>query len=462
MNNFVKSITAVMMLATAFTFSACKKNFDNPPGAADPAIVANTSIKALKELHTAAGAYDIITSDLIISGVVVADDKSGNLYKQLYIQDSTGGLQILLDANSLYGTYPVGRKVFIKCKDLCISDYNNTMELGVKAIVGGVPSIEGIPGNLISKYVIGGSLNNPVVPKSVTIADLSAPAVPSNKPWLQPYVGMLVKLDEFAFVDRNTTYSDTSAYKSTENRFIKNCASQQIIIRNSAYANFAGIPLPLGRGSVTAIFTLFGATQQLLIRDTSDVNFNNSFLCPGILFLEDFETVGANGATLSLTNWKNIQEVGTNPASLYQNAVFGTSTVTKCAKVSAFSSGGAATTWLISSPISLAGTTAPKLSFTTSAGFISALSPQFRVYISTTYPGSGTPSTFFTAQLPATIATPPASGFSSFISSGILNLSAYAGQTIYIGFRYDGNDPVGTTSDATATYEVDDVKVTAN
>lgn len=448
------------MVLTAVTFSACKKNFDNPPAAADPAIVANTSIKDLKALHTGAGAYDIITSDLIISGIVVADDKSGNLYKQIYIQDSTGGLQVLLDANSLYGTYPVGRKIFIRCKDLCISDYNNTMELGVKALVGGLPSIEGIPGNLISKYVVGGSLNNPVVPITVTLADLVIPPSASQRPWLQPFLGMLIKLDEFAFVDRNTTYSDTSAYKDTENRLIKNCPGQTITVRNSAYANFAGIKLPTGRGSITAIFTAFGTTQQLLLRDTTDVKFYNSYLCPGVIFLEDFETVGTNGATLSLTNWKNIQEVGTNPASLYQNAVFGTPPV-KCAKVSAFSSGGPATTWLISPAISLAGTTTPKLSFTSAAGFISALTPQFRVYISTTYPGSGTPSTFFTTQLPATVPVPPSSGFSNFISSGLINLSAYAGQTIYVAFRYDGNDAAVPASDATATYEIDDVKVTA-
>lgn len=137
-------------------------------------------------MHTSSGAYDVITSDLIISGIVVADDKSGNLYKQLFIEDATGGLQILLDANSLYGTYPVGRRIFIKCKDLCLSDYNNTMELGVKALVGGVPSLEGIPANLISKYVVGGSINNPVVPVVVTYAELNAVYPPSNQPWQHP------------------------------------------------------------------------------------------------------------------------------------------------------------------------------------------------------------------------------------------------------------------------------------
>ena len=449
MNKILKLVTAVLLVASIGTFSACKKSFDNPPGASDPNIVANTSIQALKALHTVAGAYDIITSDLVISGVVVADDKSGNFYKQLYIQDSTGGLQILLDANSLYGSYPVGRRIYIYCKGLCISDYNGTMELGIKANVGGLPSVEGIPANMISKYVVGGSINNPVVPKVVTLAQLG-----TNMQ--DQYLGTLIQLDGYEFGDTTVTYSDTSAYKSTMNLDIKNCSGSTVIIRTSAYANFAANRVARGNGSVVAIYTTYGTTKQLILRDLNDVKFNGN-RCS--LFEEDFNSIGANGLTLALSGWKNVQEVGTNANSLYQNAVFG-SGPTKCAKVSAFSTGGTATTWLITPAINLAGLTTPKLGFFTSAGFISAINPQFRVYVSTTYPGSGTPSTYFTTQLPAAIATPPASGFSSFLYSGALSLSAYAGQTIYIGFRYDGNDPSGTASDATATYEVDNVSVT--
>ncbi|MFM6925831.1 MAG: DUF5689 domain-containing protein, partial [Ferruginibacter sp.] len=233
MNKIVKLLMAVIIIAASGTLSSCKKTFDNPPGPADPAIVANTSIAALKALHTTSGAYNVITSDLIISGVVVADDKSGNFYKQLYIEDATGGLQILLDATGLYGSYPVGRKVFIKCNGLCISDYNGTMELGIKATVAGAPSLEGIPGNLISQYVIGGSLNNPVTPHVVTLSQLTTGMQ-------DRYLGTLIQLDGFAFANLNATYSDTSAYKSTVNLDIKNCSNQTVIVRTSAYADFAG------------------------------------------------------------------------------------------------------------------------------------------------------------------------------------------------------------------------------
>ena len=438
------------MVATTYTFSACKKSFDNPPGASDPAIVANTTIKALKAMHTSSGAYDVITSDIIISGNVVADDKSGNLYKQLYVQDATGGLQVTLDANSLYGTYPVGRRVFIKCKDLCISDYNKTMQLGVKALVAGLPSIEGIPSNLISKYVIGGSLNNPVVPIVVTLAQLGGT---SSTNMQDQYIGSLIQLDNFAFNNLNATYSDTSAFKATVNLDLKNCSGDAIIIRTSAYANFAGQRVAQGRGKLTAIYTVFNNTRQFIIRDVSDVNFTNPYACPlppGTLFFQDFESIGANNGTLALTGWKNIGEVGNVS---YQNAVFGS---VKCAKISAFNTGASTvTSWFITPTINLTGATAPKLTFLEAAGF--ATGPTvLEVLLSTNYNGSNTPSTSTWTQVWTKTATTPTTGFGTLTSIGNINLSAFIGQTVYIAFKYSGGDPTKTT-----TYEFDDVKVLA-
>lgn len=447
MNKIFKFMSAVMLVLAAVSFSACKKTFDNPPGAADPAIVANTSIAALKATHTTSGAYNEITTDVIISGVVVADDKSGNLYKQLYIEDATGGLQILLDANSLYGTYPVGRKVFIKCKGLTISDYNGTMELGVKATVAGSPSLEGIPGNLISQYVVGGSLNNPVTPHVVTLSQLTTGMQ-------DRYLGTLIQLDGFAFTNLNTTYSDTSAYKSTVNLDIKNCANQTIIVRTSAYSNFAAQKVAQGRGSIYAIYTTFGSTKQLIIRDTNDVKFNDAYACPlppGTVFFQDFESIGANNGVLNLAGWKNIGETG---GISYQNAVFGS---VKCAKVSAFGTGASTvSSWFISPAINLTGTTAPKLTFLQAAGFALGATT-LQVMVSTNYNGSNTPSTSTWTSIYSNTATTPTSGFGTLTSVGNLNLTPWIGQTVYIAFKYDGGDPGKTT-----TYEFDDVKVTAN
>ena len=475
MNKIVKFLTAVIMIAAVGNLSSCKKTFDNPPGPSDPNIVANTSLKDLKNIHQTSGAYDVITTDIIISGVVVADDKSGNFYKQLYIQDSTGGLQILLDANSLYGTYPVGRRIFIRCNGLCISDYNGTMELGVKAIVSGSPSLQGIPANLVNRYVIGGSINNPVVPKLVTYADLN---VSGPKPWLNPLVGTLIQLDNFAFNSLNSTYSDTSVYKSTTNLDIKNCTGNTIIVRTSAYADFAAQKVAQGRGSILSIFTIYGTstiTKQLIIRDTSDVLFYADHACtlpPGTLLFEDFESQTANTTfpyvPITVTGWGNLPEVGgrTWDAKIFSN--------NKYAYFSAFGSSlPSVKTWLVTKGVNLNATTVETLTFQTKQDFILTVAPggtnvesALKILVSTDYPGTGNPWTVgtwtdITSQ--ATLSPGSLTGNfpTSYTNSGNINLSSYTG-TIYVAFRYEGADNTGTATDKTSAWEVDNVKIIGN
>jgi hypothetical protein len=245
MNKIKQLIHVITLIVAVGAFSACEKTFDAPPEAGEVNIEANTSIQRLKTYHTVPGVYDLINEDVIISGIVVANDQSGNIYKQLFIQDSTGAMQILVDAYSLYASYPVGRRIFVKCKGLTLTDSYSNMVLGYKAIIDGLPSIEGIPGAMVSNHLIGGTLNNPVEPITVTLADLGTTL--DNK-----YINAFVKLEgyEFSSADTAKTYGDTSSYKSTVNRNInKGCGSNvNIVVRNSGYASFAGVKIPKGNG----------------------------------------------------------------------------------------------------------------------------------------------------------------------------------------------------------------------
>lgn len=480
MNKFLKfSLVAMLFAGFAMVLNSCKKDFDAPPGATDPAIVANTTIAGLKALHTTAGAYDIITTDLIIEGVVVANDKSGNLYKQLFIEDATGGLQVSLDATSLFGTYPVGRKVFIKCKGLCISDYNNTPQLGVKATVAGLPSFEGIPGSLISKYIVGGSINNPVTPHVLTFAELNAagtvPNIPSGQPWQNRYLNTLIKLENYAFLatDLNKTYSDTSVYKTTQNRDIKDCDNNGVTVRTSAYANFAGNRLAQGRGSILSVYTIFNTTKQLLLRDSTDVQFTSPYACalpPGTLLFENFETQVANTSApynvISIPGWTHFIQSGTTS---YFARIF---SANKYAYASCFGTDNtSAVTWLISSGVNLNNTTNEVLSFKTIQGFIltnttgtgTPVQAALKVLLSANYSGSGDPTSATWTDITSQVALSPGSTTSSFptsfTNSGDVSLNTYSG-TIYVAFRYEGADPAGTANDKTSAWEVDDVKIT--
>jgi hypothetical protein len=473
--NFGFILTSMLLLS----ISACKKTFDAPPAPGDVNIVANTSIEALKTYHTIPGVYDLITEDVIISGIVTANDKSGNFYKQLFIQDTTGAIQILVDANSIYTSYPIGRRVFIKCKGLTLTDSYSNMVLGYKAIVDNLPSIEGIPGATVNNYIVGGSLNNPIEPLTVTIADLGVSL--NNK-----YINALVKLEDYEFItaDTSKTYSDTSSYKSTANRLVsKGCGnSLTLTVRTSGYANFAGTHVPTGNGSLTAIYTIYRSsptssttTKQMIIRDPSDVQFTNG-RCgappPGtvVLLNEDFETQTANTAfpyvPITIAGWTNLPEAFTRTfdARIFSN--------NKYAYLSGFGTNAAAvTTWLVTKGLNLNATTQETLSFETKQDFYLTTAPggtpvpsALKVLISSNFTGTGNPwaagvnwtdiTSLTTLSPGSTTSNYP----SAYTPSGAIDLSSYTG-TVYIAFRYEGSDPAGTATDKTSAWEIDNIKV---
>lgn len=470
MNKLSKLFSAFILVALV-TLGACKKTYDAPPGPSDPNIEPNLTIAQLKSFHTSQGGYDLIDQDIIISGIVVANDKSGNFYKQLFIQDTTGAIQLLVEATNIYTSFPVGRRAYVKVKGLTLSDYNGTMQLGVKSVQNGVPSLEGIPSGVLSNYLIGGSLDNPVTPIPVTVSDLGTNM--QNK-----YINALVKLTNFEFTDadKDKTYSDTSVYKRTTNLNIKNCSGSSLIVRTSAYANFAGVNVPNGNGDITFIYTTFGTTRQLVIRDTTDVEFNglrcdgstgSGGLPEGTVLFENFEsqTVPQTGINpITITGWQNLSEVGSRT---WNAKTYGG---TKYAESSAFGSNQASViNWLVTPAVNLTGTT-KTLSFDTKQGYTGApgatVYSDFKVLISTNYTGTGNPWaagvtwTDLTSQ--ATLSPGAATTYpTDWTSSGLIDLNSYSGN-VYVAFKYIGADPTGTANDKTSTWQLDNIKITAN
>ena len=451
----IKSIIRFSSFAILFAIivSSCKKNYEAPPVLTDPNIPVNTTIKALKAMHTVSGAFDVINTDITISGVVIANDKSGNLYKELYIQDATGGLSIQLASNGLYANYPVGKRIYIKCKGLCLSDYNNMIQLGVKALINGTFTLEGIPAPIIPNYVISGSLNNPVTPKVVTINDLNNP--PGVTTMQHPLLGDLIQLNDMEFIagDTKRPYADTSYYKKSGDRYIKNCSSPTTLnVRTSGYSDFAGKIPQAGNGNIVAIYTVYNTTKQLIIRDTTDVKFNNP-RC--FLFEEDFQAYSTTGTTaMSLPGWQNIQESGDVPYTLasFSGNIF--------PKVSAFTSAVMATTpiksWLITPPIAIPTGLSPKYTFTCSRRYPAGT---FKAMVSTNYTGGNNPQAS-TWTILTTLSNAPSGAFTPFDTFGPFDFTPYIGKTIYLAFLYEA--PAGTSPNSVGTYEPDDLKISKN
>lgn len=262
----------VILAATLLMSSCLKKDFETPPDQSsyDPMLPVNASIKDIKALRpdpagTTSG-YIKIDSNLTIAGIVTGDDRSGNLYKQINIEDSTGGIAILIDAYSLYNDYPVGRKVYINLKDLYLGTYNGLPQIGYTPDNTG--SISGIPASLSSKYITKANYPNPVTPIEVEIKDIAI-----YNPLL---VNRLITIKDAEFQDAylNSSYAAPAPSSGTD-AGLQDCNGNKIVLRTSGYSNFQSKIVPSGRGRITVLYTVYRRNPQLVLLDTNDVEFTN-------------------------------------------------------------------------------------------------------------------------------------------------------------------------------------------
>lgn len=319
--NFTSIITGLNNLTQyfvrAYAITAADTAYGNELTFTTVEVVANTSIASLKSLHSVAGQMDAIYDNIIISGIVTANDEHGNFYKEIYIEDSTGAIKVMLDATELYKTYPIGRRVYIYCKNLYISDYYRMMQLGTRVVISGAPTMQGIYSSDIPNYVKGGSFNNPITPTIVTLGQLGTAMSDS-------YLGRLVKMNDYEVIpaDTNKTWADTSVYRLDQNINIQNCGSNsKTIIRTGGYADFAGLAVPKGNGSITSIYTVYLTTKQFIIRDTSDVQFaslrcgSGPITAPRITIGQLRQSYPGANARIKITNPTSISGIVISDAS---------------------------------------------------------------------------------------------------------------------------------------------------
>jgi len=263
--NLVGSFVAALLLSA--TFVACvKTDFDQPPVGGDGQDIAtNTSIQALKSLHETSGGYDFIADDLVIGGIVTMDDRSGNYYKTIVIQDSTGGIELTFSNGYLYNRYPVGRKIYVRCKGLTLTDYNGLTQLiGGYILENGQASAIGLTENQERTQIVRGFLGAAPIPKVVSMGQIN-----------ESLVSTLITLEgvQFAKLDTAQTWADATSLSSI-NRTIQNCGNVTLLVRTSGFADFAIQKTPTGKGSITGVLGIYGSDFQLFIRDVSDVSMD--------------------------------------------------------------------------------------------------------------------------------------------------------------------------------------------
>lgn len=416
-----KILSALFLLAAfAFSFTSCVKGeLDDPPiNIPTVNFTANSTIAQL--MIRFPGSADSINDTVIITGIVTANDESGNLYKKVVIQDETAGIELALDQSGLYADLRVGQRVYVKCYGMYIGKYNGLPQLGY--IYNN--SIGRLPAAYIKNHIFLDSLPGKAPePLVVSVDDLDITMV--NK---------LVRIENVSFANSGDTWAPDDDYGEQP---LEGIDEGDFIVRTSNFANFASLTVPGGAGTIQGILSVFGSTYQLSIRDTNDIiGFKNI----STLFSEPF-TSGLGGFTTQSI-------IGTQAWKF--DASYG-------ATMSGFASGASHQNedWLISPAIDMtsAGSGILKFSHAINKGTVANVKTNHTVWISKNY-SSGAPSTATWEQL--TVPGYPAGNSWTFVSSGdVIIPASYLGQgNVRIAFKYLCSDS------ESATWEIKNVKVT--
>jgi|WetSurMetagenome_2_1015567.scaffolds.fasta_scaffold00698_6 hypothetical protein len=430
---------------------SCDYNHETPPPVVEftyGTIVTVQQVKALYDDQLAIADYTQrypvqVTNDWALKGVITASDRiDGNLYKEAYVQDATGGLRMVFNST---GSLSIGDSVIINVKDLYVGDYGNFWQLGSVPYSESDGTIR-VSGMNMDKQILKTSVGNKTRPDTLTIAQAKTAA----------YLGKLVTLKNVQFTDdmNGLTWADAKN-QITENRDLTDCDGKAIVVRTSGYALFAGDVMPVKKGYLTGIVTIFNGTYQFVIRDYSEVNMTQ-LRCgeveqilgsPVETLYEDFtgETASAN---IYITGWQNLSQAG---GRYWQAKIFSGNTY---AQATAYgSSQPSIISWFITNPVNIS---AQKiLSFQSAQAYWAHGTEQpLRIYYSTDYNGTNLTSATWTEITTATLPTSTSVNY-AFVNSGNINLPVVSGKSCVIGFKYSGS------SSKTTSICLDNISITA-
>lgn len=188
---FAISVAAVAALTSCSEWEpVVNVNYDDVDVATPVTLEANCTIAQLKAMYKKIGEPIKIDDDLIIAGQVCSEDRSGNIYKSLYIQDATGGIEIKIGKGQLYNDYKPGQWVYVKCEGLTLGNYSGMLQIGYgrNKKASGEESGTNEDGEnaddyettyidvqyIIDTHIFKGKVDSPVTPKVLTEDDLKA------------------------------------------------------------------------------------------------------------------------------------------------------------------------------------------------------------------------------------------------------------------------------------------------
>ncbi|WP_394420495.1 DUF5689 domain-containing protein [Tenacibaculum mesophilum] len=238
-----------------------------------PTIGPDKQYENLKSLDEVIAQYNgnivEFNDDTTIFGYVVSDDREGNFYKELVIQDKpenpTVGVVIKIDDANLGARYNIGRKIYVKLKGLALSKPYSAFEIGIKGTGNRTDRISA--NDYISKIDRSSEIVD-IIPTTLTIGELT-----------ENQINTLVKIENLQSETKGLQYAypEDNSYIT---RTMTSCETfEKIDISTSKFVSFKEYYIPDNKGSITAILDEFAGNYQLVLRNTNDINFTDEYGC---------------------------------------------------------------------------------------------------------------------------------------------------------------------------------------
>lgn len=387
-------------------------------------------------------------TDDIIEAYVISSEEGGNFYKSMYFQplDGSKGFNLSIDETNTYTKYfQPGKKVFLKLKGLAFA---NPTTNGRGLIFGASPT-EKYPVDRLSVLTYKDHLipSCDVIGEDEIVKHLTINQVKSDS-----HLNTLIEIDDVQFMTDCTTYSNADYDTSLK---ITNGITT-LDVRTSRYANFAGLPVPSGRGKIRGVLTKYGSTYQIILRTERDVNFTNPRVQTISLpkggtnlqylgaFTENFESYAVSKTGAPFPKYINDATIG------YKYWDVATFSSNKYIQMSAYNNGCSKTYLIV--PVDM--TAANSISFKSKDGHNDG--NPLKIYYSTDYVPGGSISNAILIDITNKfiISTGNISGFGlDFINSGTYAIPSGLTGNGYFIFEYDG------TTGITTTMQIDDLIV---
>lgn len=431
----MKKIKFIALAFLALTLGSCMGDSYADPDLTEKVPAApwgNNSLKeknviSIADLKTqfatviANSSYKLIEKDMMIKAVVTGNDVSGNIYNQVSVQDASGAIIIAINGSGLSGYLPVGQEILVNLKGLYIGSYKKLPQIGgvnTKISDGtlSMGKIERAVWNQHFKILNPGEADaSTVVPEEFDLTKLT------DKAYMEANVGKLMTLKKVKFASANGTNvwapNDTNTSLELINAETgKRINSSNLVVRNSGYSKFANEVVPQGVFDITGIFTRFGDTWQIVLRNTDDLK--------SVVLAYLSEPFDASQGNFTIDNIKladGVEFVWKWASAAYGMKASGYVNSTKYDLQSR----------LKSPAIDLKSAKSAKLMFDQAINFASDMKQECKVQIST----DGKTWTDLDVQ------GYPTENSWTFVSS-TADLTKYCGKTIYIGFLYSSS-PTG-------------------